>query len=53
VRRVVRAGGCILQVRQERANLYIPALLTSSNRGWQEGWFYLRNDDGGLPPTPS
>jgi hypothetical protein len=37
-------------VRQERSNLYIPAQLTSSNRGWQEGWFYLHNDDGRLPP---
>jgi hypothetical protein len=45
---MVRAGGCTLQVRQERLSLYIPAQLTSSNRGWQEGWFYLRNDDGRL-----
>jgi hypothetical protein len=22
----------------------------SSNRGWQEGWFYLRNNDDRLPP---
>jgi hypothetical protein len=49
-RKMVRAGGCTLQVRQERSNLYILAQLTSSNRGWQEGWFYLRNDDGRLPP---
>jgi hypothetical protein len=37
-------------VCQERSSLYIPAQLTSSNRGWQEGWFYLRNDDDRLPP---
>jgi hypothetical protein len=43
--KMVRAGGCTLQVRQERSSLYIPAQLTSLNRGWQEGWFYLRNDD--------
>jgi hypothetical protein len=48
--KMVRAGGCTLQVCQERSGLYILAQLTSSNRGWQEGWFYLRNDDGRLPP---
>jgi hypothetical protein len=41
VRMAVRAGGCILQ--------YIPAILVSSNKGWQRRWFYLRNDDGRLP----
>jgi hypothetical protein len=46
---VVRASGCTLQVCQERSGLYIPAQLTSSNRGWQESWFYLCNDDGRLP----
>jgi hypothetical protein len=45
----VRAGGCILQLRQARAQQYIPAILASSNKGWQRRWFYLRNDDGGLP----
>jgi hypothetical protein len=49
-RKMVRAGSCTLQVRQERSNLYIPAQLTSSNRGWQEGWFYLHNDNDRLPP---
>jgi hypothetical protein len=29
--------------------MYIPATLTSSNKGWQSHWFYLRNDDGRLP----
>ena len=24
--------------------------MPSSNRGWQNGWFYLRNDGGLLPP---
>ena len=46
----MRAGGCTLQVRQDRQHLYIPAQLTSSNRGWYNNWFYLRNDDGGFPP---
>jgi hypothetical protein len=45
----VRAGGCILQLRQARAQQYIPAILVSSNKGWQRRWFYLRNDDGRLP----
>jgi hypothetical protein len=49
VRTVVRAGGCILQLRQARAQQYIPAILVSSNKGWQRRWFYLRNDDGRLP----
>jgi hypothetical protein len=45
----VRAGGCILQLRQACAQLYIPAILASSNKGWQHRWFYLWNDDGRLP----
>jgi hypothetical protein len=49
VRMAVRAGGYILQLRQARAQQYIPAILVSSNKGWQRRWFYLRNDDGRLP----
>jgi hypothetical protein len=49
VRTAVRAGGCILQLRQARAPQYIPTILASSNKGWQRRWFYLRNDDGRLP----
>jgi hypothetical protein len=49
VRTTVRAGGCILQLRQARAPQYIPAILASSNKQWQRRWFYLRNDDGRLP----
>jgi hypothetical protein len=49
VRMAVRAGGCILQLRQARVLQYIPAILASSNKGWQRRWFYLRNDDGRLP----
>jgi hypothetical protein len=41
VRMAVRAGGCILQLRQARALQYIPAILASSNKGWQRRWFYL------------
>jgi hypothetical protein len=50
VRAAVRAGGCILQLRQSRASLYIPAILASSNKGWQRRWFYLRTDGEMLPP---
>jgi hypothetical protein len=46
----VRAGGCILQLRQSRASQYIPAILASSNKGWQRRWFYLWNDGEMLPP---
>jgi hypothetical protein len=49
VRMAVRAGSCILKLRQARAQQYIPAILASSNKGWQRRWFYLRNDDGRLP----
>ncbi|XP_066395227.1 uncharacterized protein [Miscanthus floridulus] len=49
-RKVTRASGCTLHVRQDRQSLYIPAQLSSSNRRWYDSWFYLRNDDGGLPP---
>jgi hypothetical protein len=45
VRMAVRAGGCTLQLRPGRAQLYIPAILMSSNKGWQRWSFYLRNDD--------
>jgi hypothetical protein len=45
-----RAGGCTLQLRSGRVAQYIPASLVSSNKGWQNRWFYLRNDDGMLPP---
>jgi hypothetical protein len=46
----VRAGGCTLQLRSGRVQQYIPASLVSSNKGRQNRWFYLRNDDGMLPP---
>jgi hypothetical protein len=45
----VRAGGCTLQLRQGRAQQYIPAILVSSNKGWQRWWFYLQNNDIRLP----
>jgi hypothetical protein len=27
--------------------------MTSNNAEWERGWFYLRNDSAGLPPTPA
>jgi hypothetical protein len=32
-----------------RVQQYIPAILVSSNKGWQRRWFHLWNDDGRLP----
>ena len=49
-RKMMRTGGCTLQVRQDRHQLYILAQLASTNRRWYTSWFYLRNDDDGLPP---
>jgi hypothetical protein len=31
-----------------QGELYILAQLISSNSGWHDGWFYLRNDDDRL-----
>jgi hypothetical protein len=50
VRMAVRAGGYTLQLRPGHAQQYIPASLASSNKGWQNRWFYLWNDGGMLPP---
>ena len=49
MRHTVWAGGCKLELRSDRVQLYIPATLTSSNKGWQSRWFYLCNDDERLP----
>jgi hypothetical protein len=45
----VPAGSCVLQVRSGRSDQYILAQLISSNSGWHDGWFYLRNDGDQLP----
>jgi hypothetical protein len=50
VHMAVQAGGCTLQLRPGRAQQYNHASLASSNKGWQNRWFYLRNDGGMLPP---
>jgi hypothetical protein len=52
-RRAVRAGGMTIALRNMRRELYIPYTMTSNNAEWQRGWFYLRNDGAGLPPTPA
>jgi hypothetical protein len=36
--------------REMRRELYIPCTMTSNNAEWERGWFYLRNDEPGLPP---
>jgi hypothetical protein len=48
VRHMVRVSDCTLLLRSDWVQLYIPATLTSSNKGWQGRWFYLCN--GRLPP---
>jgi hypothetical protein len=39
-----------IAVRETRRELYIPYTMTSNNAEWERGWFYLRNDEPGLPP---
>jgi hypothetical protein len=51
-RRAVRAGGMSLAVRTQYKDDYIPCTMTTNNAGWERGWFYLRNAEPGLPPTP-
>jgi hypothetical protein len=52
VRRAVHAGGLSISLRDSRREFYIPCTMTSNNTEWERGWFYLRNDGAGLPPTP-
>jgi hypothetical protein len=49
-RRAVRADGVTIAVRETRRELYIPCTMTSNNAEWERGWFYLRNDEPGMPP---
>jgi hypothetical protein len=53
VRRAVRAGGLTFSVRDLCKEWYIPCTMTSNNAEWEMGWFYLRNEGAGLPPTPA
>jgi hypothetical protein len=48
-RHAVRAGGMSLALRGQRKDEYIPFTMTTNNAGWERGWFYLRNDEPGLP----
>jgi len=48
-KRYARAGGLMLHLRMQRANLYISCKMATNNAGWSRGWFYLRNDDQRLP----
>jgi hypothetical protein len=49
-RRAVRAGGVTIALRETRREFYIPCTMTSNNGEWERGWFYLGNDEPGLPP---
>jgi hypothetical protein len=51
--RAARAGGLALALPSSRMEEYIPCTMTSNNADWKRGWFYLRNADPGLPPTPA
>jgi hypothetical protein len=51
VRRAVRAGGLSISLRDSCKEFYIPCTMTYNNAEWKRGWFYLRNDGPGLPPT--
>jgi hypothetical protein len=53
VRHAVRTGGMSILLWESRRELYIPCTMTSNNAEWERGWFYLRNDEPGLPPTPA
>jgi hypothetical protein len=48
--RAVRADDVTNAVRETHRELYIPCTMTSNNTEWERGWFYLRNDEPGLPP---
>jgi hypothetical protein len=52
-RHAAHAGGLALAVRSSCREDYIPYTMTSNNADWERGWFYLRNADPGLPPTPA
>jgi hypothetical protein len=52
-RRTARAGGLALLVRTSGKEEYIPCTMTTNNAYCERGWFYLRNVEPGLPPTPA
>jgi hypothetical protein len=42
-----------LALRGQFKDDYIPCTMTTSNAGWERGWFYLRNAKPGLPAYTS
>jgi hypothetical protein len=50
VRRAVSIDSVSISLREMRKELYIPCTMTSNNAEWEWGWFYLFNDEPGLPP---
>jgi hypothetical protein len=53
VQQAVRVGGLTFALRDSRKELYPSCTMTLNNADWEKGWFYLRNDGAGLPPTPA
>jgi hypothetical protein len=53
MRQTVRTGGLSIALRESRKEFHIPCTMTNNNTEWERGWFYLRNDGPGLPPTPT
>jgi hypothetical protein len=51
VRHAVRTGGMTISLQESHREFYIPCTMTSNNAAWERGWFYLRNDEPGLPPS--
>jgi hypothetical protein len=51
VRRAVCVGGLLISLRDTRREFYIRCTMTSNKAEWERGWFYLRSDGAGLPPT--
>jgi hypothetical protein len=49
VRCAVRTDGLTISLRDSRREFYIPCMMTFNNVEWERGWFYLRNDDTGVP----
>jgi hypothetical protein len=49
----VCTGSLSISLRDSCKEFYIPCTMTSNNVEWERGWFYLRNEGVGLPPTPA
>jgi hypothetical protein len=39
-----------ISLQDSLREFYIPCTMTSNYTEWEQGWFYLRNDELGLPP---